>query len=177
MPRGGYRKPSGAQPASGPGKFSKRTDSQAVRTPGLAGSDLQYGDVGMLQAAQKAAPLPAGVGQMKTAQRRPEGAPLQQGKLPSYLFDTPTALPGTPDTNGLSTGPGGGPDVLDSAVAPLDEREQIMDYIYKTYDNKEAAQWLIDFRNERAASAVPATPPGATPMQAPLPQATDQKIA
>src|SRR5512138_3237362 len=100
MPRGGYQKPAGSQGVSGPGKFSKRTDAQRVQTPKLSDSDLQYGDVQKFRAAQKLAPLPQGVEPPSgsTAQRRPEGAPLERGQLPSYLFDMPTSSPDTPDT-------------------------------------------------------------------------------
>jgi len=169
MPSGGYRKPKGAQPASGPGKFSKRTDAQAVQTPKLSGSDLQSGDVGMLQNAQKIAPLPQGVNRPALGQQRQlQGSPLQGGKLPPYLFDTPTALPGTPDTSGLSSGAGPGPESLDSAIPPDDVREKVMDYIFRTFDNKDAEQWLIDYRNERAAASQP--PMGVPPTTAPLTQ-------
>ena len=160
MPSGGYRKPTKPAATSGPGKFSKRTDGQAVQTPGLAGTDLQYGDVQRLEAAQKIAPLPAGVDRPPlNPQRRPEGAPMQRGDLPSYLFETPTALPNTPDTSGLSTGPGGGPDTLGVGAPVEDERETVMDWIYRTYGNADAEQWLIDFRNERAVPQASAGAP------------------
>ena len=149
MPRGGYQKPGGAKAPSGPGKFSKRTDAQKVQTPKLSESDLQYGDIQKLRAAQQAAPLPAGVSAPQP-QRQMEGQTLQRGKLPSYLFDTPTALPDTPDTNGLSTGPGGGPEVLQAQEPSPDLAETIMQRIYESTGRPEAAQWLIDRRNEKA---------------------------
>lgn len=151
MSRGGYQKPKGAQAASGPGKFSKRTDAQKVATPKLSGSDLQYGDVQKLQAAQKIAPLPQGVEPPALGKNRQlQGMPLQKGTLPSYLFDTPTASPETPDTSGLSTGPGPGPEVLESSEPIGDLAELVMQRIWETTGRPEAAQWLTDRRNEKA---------------------------
>ena len=161
MPRGGYQKPTGAQAASGPGKFSKRTDAQRVETPKLAGSDLQYGDVQRLRAAQKVAPLPQGVERPALSKnRQPTGSSLAKGGLPSYLFEEPTALPDTPETSGLTTGPGPGPEILDSAEPPGDLAELVMQRIWETTGRPEAAQWLIDRRNEKAGQtqAVMLTP-------------------
>lgn len=153
MPSGGYRKPRGAQPASGPGKFSKRTDAQAVQTPGLKDPSVQYGDVQKLEAAQRIAPLPRGVDRPPpNKSRQMQGAPMQRGELPSYLFDTPSALPGTPDTSGLTTGAGPGPESLEMS-APIDDvREFVMQRIADFFGNEDAVKWLIDFRNEKAGA-------------------------
>lgn len=55
--KGGVQQPDGKQRTSGPGSLSKRNDMQAVRTPAMHGSDLQYGDKQMLAGAQKIQPL------------------------------------------------------------------------------------------------------------------------
>jgi hypothetical protein len=165
--RGGYRKPSKPAATSGPGKFSRRTDGQAVQTPGLADPSIQSGDVQRLEAAQKIAPLPRGVERPPPGQaRQMQGAPMQKGGLPSYLFETPTALPGTPDTSGLTTGAGPGPEVLEASSATQDVRELIMQRIYESFGNEEAAQWLIDFRNERAAQMQPSQAGGPSALAA-----------
>ena len=61
MPRkkGGRIAPDGRQSqAPGVGKNSVRSDlSQPAKTPGLAGSDLQQGDVQALERGQKIAPI------------------------------------------------------------------------------------------------------------------------
>lgn len=55
---GGIIPPDGRPPqASGVGKNAKRHDLEAPATPGLSGSDLQYGDVSMLEAGQAVAPI------------------------------------------------------------------------------------------------------------------------
>jgi hypothetical protein len=159
MPRGGYQKPKGAQAASGPGKFSKRTDAQKVQTPGLSGSDLQYGDVQRLKASQQVAPLPNGVPTPSPA-RQMQGTPLQSGKLPSYLFQTPTATPDVPDTTGLSSGPGAGPESLQSSEPSPDVREIVMQRIYEVFGSSEAAQWLADYRASKGGPTAPAEPAG-----------------
>lgn len=50
--RGGYQAPSKPAPASGPGKFSRRTDGQPLRVL----PDAQYGEQATYQAQQHAAP-------------------------------------------------------------------------------------------------------------------------
>ena len=59
MSQKGGRVPADNRPTqvSGVGKDSKRTDLSAPATPGLQGSDLQYGDVQMLEQSQRVAPI------------------------------------------------------------------------------------------------------------------------
>jgi hypothetical protein len=59
--RGGRIEPDGRPPvAPGVGKTARRHDLEAPKTPGLAGSDLQQGDVQRLEQAQRIAPIPGG---------------------------------------------------------------------------------------------------------------------
>lgn len=58
MPAGGVIPPDGRPPqAKGVGKDAKRHDLEAPATPGLHGSDLQYGDVSELEQGQAVAPI------------------------------------------------------------------------------------------------------------------------
>ena len=173
MPKGGYQKPKGAQPASGPGKFSKRTDAQKVATPRLSGSDLQYGDVQRLQAAQKVAPLPEGVPQPKVPRVQPQPVGRTE-TLPPWLFESESTRPNEPVTTGLSSGPGAGPEALRLATPPQDPREVVLQYLYETFDNEDALQMLTELRAARGtrgtqgAQSAPQTPqtPPRTPPQA-----------
>jgi len=57
MPAGGVVQPDGRTPrAKGVGKNAKRHDLERPATPGLSNSDLQSGDVQMLEQGQKVAP-------------------------------------------------------------------------------------------------------------------------
>lgn len=57
MPAGGKIAPDGRTPRhKGVGKNAKRHDLEAPATPGLHGSDLQQGDVQMLEQGQRVAP-------------------------------------------------------------------------------------------------------------------------
>ncbi len=53
--------------AKGIGKTAKRHDLEQPKTPGLAGSDLQQGDVQKLEQGQKVAPIPNQKPQAKAA--------------------------------------------------------------------------------------------------------------
>lgn len=132
-------------PVPAPGKFSKRTD--LPRTPGLADPSLQYGDVGRLEAAQRAVPIP------KSAPQR-RGQPLSGGRIPDFVLNQPTQRPGEPETTGLPMGPGAGPEVLSTYQAP-DLREQVLLAVYHRTGNEKALAMLQQLRNERMQQQAP----------------------
>lgn len=93
---GGYRRPSNPAGASGPGKFSRRTDgAQPVRV--APGGD--YGDRKEMQALQSAAPL---------QQSTPVADASPSRVDPSTLtpLDAESEQPGHPVTSGADAGPG-----------------------------------------------------------------------
>lgn len=72
--RGGRIAPDGRPPQTpGVGKNAKRHDLEAPATPGLHGSDLQQGDVSMLEQGQRVAPRPKRNQPAASAQPRPSG--------------------------------------------------------------------------------------------------------
>lgn len=162
MASGGYRRPSGPQPPAGPGKFSTRTD--AMKPPPVAplnGSDLQYGDVGKLHAAQAAVPIPRANG--ATAARGPA---MGSAPPPDFLFGGDSTRPNSPGSSGLPMGPGPGPEALPPMEKP-DDRELILEYIARNFNNEEAAQMLQNIREERAQMQAPG-------MGGPVPTPQDQ---
>lgn len=78
---------------SGPGALSQRTDIQPMRAP----TGLPYGESGMLQQAQRDAPLPE-----SGPSAAPPPPPLSEG----------TQNPGQPVTAGAARGPGPGLEAL-----------------------------------------------------------------
>src|SRR5207253_8561124 len=110
--RGGKRTPGGGPTApSGPGKFSKRSDAgKPPKTPGLDGTDLQYGDVQRLRDSQSIAPIPSGGGYPSPppVPARVRGQVMDQGKVPDYLLTGGSNRPHEPVTAGLSSGSGSG---------------------------------------------------------------------
>jgi hypothetical protein len=166
--RGGYRKPAGPRPPSGPGKFSQRTDAnQPQQVPNVGGSDLQYGDRSRLEAAQAAIPIP-------NAATAVSGTPTPRGPypgrsgVPDFLFNMPSSQPGTPGTSGLPTGAGPGPEILPSLSAP-DEREGVLQFLVFGFGNKDAAVMLDGIRQARQAALSMGPFPGVSPAQ-PSPQ-------
>ena len=78
--RGGRIAPDGRPPQTpGVGKNAKRHDLEAPATPGLHGSDLQQGDVSMLEQGQRVAPRPKRTQPAAAAQPRPRGGQQAQG--------------------------------------------------------------------------------------------------
>lgn len=75
----GGRIPPDGRPANAPGigKTSRRHDLEAQPTPGLSGSDLQYGDVQRLEQAQQIAP------RRTQDPARPGGGPKNPGPRPA----------------------------------------------------------------------------------------------
>lgn len=73
---GGRIAPDGRQPRPpGVGKTARRHDLEAQPTPGLHNSDLQQGDVSMLENGQRVAPRPK--------KSQPSAAPQSRGKAPA----------------------------------------------------------------------------------------------
>lgn len=113
MPAGGRIAPDGRPPqAPGVGKTAKRHDLEAPPTPGLHGSDLQQGDVQMLEQAQKTAPI--GKRSQPPARRgTPSDAPVRQRQGVEGV--------GAPDPIQMAAGRRGGQLVADSMQsAPYD---------------------------------------------------------
>lgn len=160
MPSGGYRKPPARTPPGGPGRFSRRTDGAEIpRTPGL-NSDLQYGQVGELEAAAKAVPPKGGargVAPAARAERSPTGAPASAGSLPAFLTQMEPEYT-EPTTTGLDVGPGAGREALMNPSPPADIRELVLERIYLMYANNDAYEMLQQLREERAQPTPAAGP-------------------
>lgn len=99
---GGYRRPSNPAPASGPGKFSQRTDGgpKVMDMPNAA-----YGEAAEFEQIQRGA-------QMGSAPSGAAGsAPAPSRPMPTG-FGAPTEMPGQPVTAGADAGAGPGSAVL-----------------------------------------------------------------
>lgn len=120
-----------AAAASGPGKYSQRTDGgpQAGQTPNPAaakGQSLQqlpnakYGENKSFQDIQRGAPL----AQTNQAPNTPTQGfapnPAAPGVVP---FSAPTQSPQEPVTAGAALGPGGGPEMLSSAPDNVEQQD------------------------------------------------------
>ena len=135
--RGGYRKPTDPAPVSGPGGLSKRTDGgPGDKQPLRAIPGGSFGDRQATLDQQRAAPLarasstpPAAAPAPASPQGAPGAAPVDPMALvrqaaenftpPNVApFDRPTDFPAEPVTEGLSTGPGAGPESLGLPAAP-----------------------------------------------------------
>jgi len=176
MASGGLRDPGPRKPASGPGKFSQRTDGQRgskqpIRTPDVGNSELQYGDRSMLENAQRAAPIPraqtpAPAGPPGSTPAPHTGAPIQ---MPGFVFDTPSARPAEPVTTGLTAGPGAGPEALQAPPSTPSVQEQVLMGLVSRFGNADAAQMLSDIRkfssDKNAVPGATAQPPP-SPVQA-----------
>jgi len=121
---GGKVAPDGRPPvAPGVGKTARRHDLEAPATPGLSDSDLQQGDVQMLEQSQKVAPRPkrtqpAATGQAPT--RRRQGA--QRGS-DQFALAAPDPVEMAAERIGGDTPVAGGERTVDpSAWLPLSER-------------------------------------------------------
>lgn len=162
MPRGGYQKPSKPAPASGPGKFSKRTDGgvQPISEPDIDTAGLEYGDRGRLTEAQRIAHAAAGQG-AQAGPTRSTGQVSRGAKLPSFLFEGDSRSPMQPGTAGLSSGPGPGPEALAASEPAPDIREQVLEYLVENFSNPEAQAMLADIRAQAAAATqTPTVPTG-----------------
>lgn len=154
---GGKRTPPARTPSGGPGRFSRRNErTQPVREPDIDQPDLEYGDRQRLAAAQRLAPLPqASVPSSQRPRLRGETPSRSGGRLPPWLFETPTSFPDEPVTAGLDMGPGPGSDALALQQPPEDVREQTLAYLAQFFDNPEAQMALAQLRNERAKASAP----------------------
>lgn len=102
MPSGGYRKPTQAAPASGPGRLSQRTDggpAQAMRDL----PDAAYGEQAAMQETQAGAPMAMAEGALPPGSAPGPGAPVDV--IP---FGAPSSRPDEPITSGADMGPGPG---------------------------------------------------------------------
>jgi len=94
-------------PVSGPGQFSKRTDT-AVSNANNTLPNAQYGENRDYQEAKSAAPMAAG----------PEATPVNLSDLFNGAkrnvipLNSPSAEPNTPVTDGAASGLGAGPEAL-----------------------------------------------------------------
>jgi hypothetical protein len=92
--------------ASGPGKFSARTDS-ASGTPEMKMGSIAYGEGVETQAIKSGAPL------AKTPDVRPSQAPsVPEAQTPVTPLFAPTARQDEPVTAGIDMGPGVGSNAL-----------------------------------------------------------------
>jgi hypothetical protein len=103
--RGGARTPNNPAPVSGPGSLSRRTDGQAVRSPG----GMPYGDNADFVDLQSSAPMAKAA--TATPNTRPGSAAANGAPSPTP-FGAPTERPDEPVTEGNPLGPGAGPEVL-----------------------------------------------------------------
>lgn len=96
--RGGYQQPTNPAPVSGPGALSQRTDGGATE--------------GMTQPVQEYTGLP--YGQNKSVNDSQGASSMAGDPFKSPLLDlmAPTQYPSDPITAGLSTGPGGGTELM-----------------------------------------------------------------
>lgn len=169
MPRGGYQKPDPRKAGpGGPGKFSKREDG-LKEPPGLDNPDMQYGDVGRLRDSMRM--FPPGGGEPQPAgspkpQTKPGGAPVGgPGAMPGFLMSEPSARLEEPVTAGMDVGPGAGSEALMSPNPSPDLREMVLEYLYWTYQNKDAYDMLHQLREEKASTVRqgPVPPPISRP--------------
>ena len=94
---GGSRAPDGRQPqAKGIGKNAKRHDLERPKTPGLAGSDLQSGDVQKFEQGQKIQPIPQ---QSSGTSPAPQSGDQKEGGL-----EIPDAIDFAGDRSGQNIG-------------------------------------------------------------------------
>lgn len=101
--RGGYRAPAHPAPVSGPGKLSKRTDGQPIRSL----TDANYGEQATFRSAQAGAPMASTPG--PTSRSVPQPQLDMSGLVP---LSAPTQRPAEPVTSGAASGPGPGPSAL-----------------------------------------------------------------
>lgn len=140
-------------PPAGPGRFSRRDErTQPIRSPDIDRPDLQYGQRQQLTEAQRIARVPRAP--EPRVEPRPRGEPTLPGRLPSWLFEMPSAFPAEPVTAGLDVGPGPGSEVLSLRRPPEDIREQVLEYLATNFSNADAQMMLAQLREERARRAL-----------------------
>ena len=110
MPSGGPRTPANPASASGPGKYSARTDGgpaskQVARY--ISGGD--YGDGGLMS-IQQGAPMAKTLGGLSAP--TPSGQPAQDAGPQVVPLTVPSQRPNEPVTSGAAAGPGPGMEAL-----------------------------------------------------------------
>ena len=168
MARGGKRDVSPATPPGGPGALSRRTDGQQpLRSGKLGDPGVEFGDVQDNLNAQRVAPLPTAAGRGADVAPAPRTARALRGErgVPDFVFSKPTQRPNVPIQNGLTRGPGMGPEALDPELRPdfatPDDRELVLEYLATHYDNPAAHAMLEEIQNGRAMPAPLPMPTGA----------------
>jgi hypothetical protein len=151
----------GARPAGRSGRYPP-----LPATPGLAGSDIQSGDVGMLERAQQIAPLPRGVAAPPVGRpprrQQVQQAPMRPGaSIPPHLL-TMQSPNSDPTTAGLDVGAGPGSEVLRSS-GTTDLREKVLLQLWQGFGNQEALQMLEKMRQEQEQAPTPTPGPGQPP--------------
>lgn len=94
-------------PVAGPGKFTRRTDSQPISVP----TGMPYGDAGDMHQSEQAAPMAASPQAANTPPAQfsaAAGPPVS----PPPLFGEGTQRPGEPVTHGADLGPGADSSIL-----------------------------------------------------------------
>lgn len=163
--RGGNRRPSdrGAK-VSGVGKNSKRTDTQAIKSPNVQDSaDLQVGDRERIRQGQQVQPLASAPSPLAPASGSPRppaggGRPLQ---IPPHLLGMPSTRP---DEDILT--PTAPPD------EPLDDMEVVLQFLVNEFQDENANRMLQEHRTSRQAPELPAPVPASQPV--PVPEATGE---
>ena len=146
--RGGYRRPDDRSPkASGIGKNSKRTDTQAIKSPNVQDStDLQVGDRERIRQGQKVAPLSQTPSPSVSAPPRggSSGAAAGAGaELPPHLFAKPTSRPLEDEMTPASPPP----------MEPQDDQEVVLQFLIDAFGDENAAKMLEEKRGANVASA------------------------
>lgn len=154
--RGGYQKPSKPQPASGPGRYSKRTDANdPPATPGLKDSDLRHGDVQKLEQGQKIAPLAKSPSVAPPTSPSPSRGAGGAG-IPPSVFNSESTRGEEPVTAGLDVGGGPGSEALMAQPEQDDPRQAVLQFL-AARGNPVAQATLMDSR--AGISGQPPTPP------------------
>lgn len=138
--RGGKR--SGTPGAS----YTNRSDLNQNRTlPVSTVPNQPYGQAGQQQAMQQAVPMAAGpIGQPQSAAPPSVPPPPQPGPataaapMPGELtpLHAPTAMPSQPVTQGVASGSGAGPDVLQQGL-PMGSASQMLTHIAQAAQSPE----------------------------------------
>lgn len=172
MARGGQRDPGVAKPPSGPGAYSQRTEGQKVASPRVGdSSDLNSGDRQLLQNAMKAQPLPSSGPPAKPSTQGGGGIGPMRGDVGTdditSMLSRPSNRPSEPGTHGLSSGPGGGPEVL-PPQPPVDDKEAVLFRLIGRFSSPTARQFLSGIQSERQGMAQGPMQAPPTPGQVPV---------
>lgn len=151
--RGGVRRPSDRSPkVSGIGKNSKRTDTQAIRSPNVQDStDLQVGDRERIRQGQKTQPL-SETRSPQVSAAPPSGGPLPAGgggaELPAHLMSKLSTRPNEDEMTPASEPP----------VEPQDDKEVVLQFLIDAFGDQNASSMLEEIRTSKQAPVVPTAP-------------------